>query len=323
MEKNNLYRWSNPDTILLATNLRDAPHLLPHAIAQARQNNAKVLLVHVIEPAYLRTNPAEGPPFVLPGPTVRSVQVRLNRIVKHFQQKGILCEPITLQGMPKEEIAALIRQREVDRVIVGTRSAEAMDRIILGSVAEDLLHEVDVPTCIIGPHVRPQVWPDHKPASILLATSLHHKNRQSALLALEIANLYQSHLTLLHVMTARSANRKELSWLHESRKEELFGLITLESKLWSSPGIAIREGDVAEEILAEAANVSADLIVLGTTAASKVSRLLAGGVVHRVIAQAKAPVITLREEHEALKGDVQKRIAADWRAAGLQVSRGF
>lgn len=54
------YRWASPDTILVATNLHDGPHLVPHAIAQAKLSRAKVLLVNVIEPSYLRTNPAEG-----------------------------------------------------------------------------------------------------------------------------------------------------------------------------------------------------------------------------------------------------------------------
>lgn len=94
MDKAFLHRWGNPDTILLATNLQDAPHLVPHAIAQAKLSGSKILLVHVIEPEYLRTNPAQGLPFVIPGPAMRAVQTKLNRIVKQFQQEGILCEPM-------------------------------------------------------------------------------------------------------------------------------------------------------------------------------------------------------------------------------------
>jgi nucleotide-binding universal stress UspA family protein len=301
MDKAVLHRWGIPDTILLATNLHDAPHLVPHAIAQAKHSRAKILLVHVIEPEYFRTNPAQGIPFVIPGPTVRAVQRQLNQIVKQFQQEGILCEPIILKGMAGEEIPALVKQRVADRVIVGTRSAEAIGRILLGSIAEDLLHEVDVPVFVIGPYVRPQVRPDQEPVSILFATSFHHKSQHSAQLALEIANLHQARLTLLHVLPSGSSSAKESQRLHKQRAEELLSLITEETKLWSSPSIAILEGDPATEILAEATRLSADLIVLGSTGASKTARLLAAGVVHRVIAQAKAPVITLRQEQELSK----------------------
>jgi nucleotide-binding universal stress UspA family protein len=165
MKSNLIHRWGNPDTILLATNLLDTPHLLPHAIVQAKLSQAKVLLAHVVEPSYLRTNPPDGPPFVMPGPTVRSVQSELNRIVKQFQWEGILCEPIVLKGLSNEQIAALVLEREVDRVIVGTRSAETLDRILLGSVADDLPHQLDVPVCVVGPRVRPQVTSDQEPAT--------------------------------------------------------------------------------------------------------------------------------------------------------------
>jgi nucleotide-binding universal stress UspA family protein len=161
-------------------------------------------------------------------------------------------------------------------------------------VAEDLLHQVDVPVCIVGPHVRPQVRPDQEPASILFATSFNRNSREGAQLALEIANLHQARLTLLHVLP----NGQEYEEFYKQREDQLFNLITEEAELWSSPGIAIRAGDPATEILAEATKLSADLIVLGTTGASKTERLLAAGVVHRVIAQAKARVITLRQEQE-------------------------
>jgi nucleotide-binding universal stress UspA family protein len=310
MDKAVLHRWGSPDVILLATNLQDAPHLAPHAIAQAKLSGAKILLVHVIEPEYLRTSPAQGLPFVIPGPGMRAVQATLNRIVKQFQGERILCEPIVLKGIAGEEISALVKERGVDRVIAGTRSAEAIGRILLGSIAEDLLHETNVPVCIIGAHVRPQVRPDQEPTSIIFATSFHHKSQQSAQLALEIANLHQAHLTLLHVMPSGSSSGREYQRLHEQRTKELLNLITEETNLWASPSVAIREGDPAAEILAEATKLSADLIVLGTTGASKTARLLAAGVVHRVIAQAKAPVITLRQEQDVSKEHEHERTAA-------------
>ena len=291
-----LRRWSEPDTILLATNLEDAPHLVSHVIAQAKCSDATVLLVHVIEPTPIKADPLNGQPFVLPGPIVRSAQMNLNRIVKQFQQEGILCESIILEGTPGNQISSLVKERNVDRVVVGTRSPETIERLLLGSVAESLLHEVDVPVCVIGPHVRPQVHPDSEPKSILFATSLHRKSQDSAQLALAIANLHQARLTLLHVITPEHSDKKKHQQLCEQRKGDLVRLITEETKIWSSPSIAIREGNPATEILVEASQMHADLIILGTTGASKAERLLAAGVVYHVITMSKAPVITLRQE---------------------------
>ena len=179
-----LHRWASPQTILVATNLYDSLHVMPHAINQAKCSGAKVLLVHVIQPAYLRTNPAGGLPFLMPGPALLSVQGELNQIAELFQHEAVVCEPLALRGEFGEVIPTLVREQEIDRVIVGTRSAEALDRILLGSVAEDLLHQLDVPVCVVGPHVCPQILPDRKPASILVASSLHFKSQTSVRFAL-------------------------------------------------------------------------------------------------------------------------------------------
>ncbi len=201
MDDATLHRWGKPDTILVATNLLDAPHIGPHVIAQARLSGAKVLLVHVIQPSYLPMNPTEAIPFVLPSPTLRSVQGRLNKIVKELQYEGVPCEPIVLKGLHGEQIPALIDERRVDRVIVGTRGAAALDRILLGAVADDLSHQVDVPVCVVGPHVRPQASSNRKPTSILVATSFRSQRPPSVQLAVELAALYHAHLTWLHVVS--------------------------------------------------------------------------------------------------------------------------
>ncbi len=305
MEKALVHRWGNPDTILVATNLRDVAHLVPHAIAQAKLSAAKVLLVHVIEPTYLLASPPEGIPFVLPNPSLRDVQTRLRGLSKQFQREGVLCEPVVLKGLPREQLPALIKERNIDRVIVGTRSGGAIDRMLLGSVAEDLLHEVDVPVCVLGPHVRPQVRPDQEPSAILFATSFHHGVHQSAKLALELASLYQSRLVLLHVIPTEYASEEEHRQMRTLREEQLSGVLTRESKLWCTPFIAVREGDPAKMILSEANAVRADLIVLGATGATRGARLLGAGVVHQVIAEARVPVITLRQEQEAPELGVQ------------------
>lgn len=184
----------------------------------------------------------------------------------------------------------------MDRVIVGTRSAEGLDRILLGSVADDLLHQLDVPVCVIGPRVRPQVRSGWKPAWVLFATSFHHESHQSVELALELTNLYQCHLTMLHVVSTKEAVESQRQKSRKQREEELLTLIRGEAKCWSCLTIKVREGDPATEILAEATKLPADLIILGATGASRSSRLLAAGVVHRVVAEAKAPVVTVRQE---------------------------
>lgn len=310
MMTNKAHRWGSPDTILLATNLADAPHLVPHAIAQAKLSGAKVLLVHVIKPPYLQTNLAEGLPFVLPGPTLRSAKATMNRLVKQFQQEGVLCEPIAMRGLPVEQILALLTTRDVDRVIVGTRSAGPLERVLSGSVAEELLHVLPMPVCVIGPHVRPPAGQDRAPGSVLFAASLGAGSMESAKLAFELAELNQAHLTLLHVVDMKGPDGDLATAARKAAADQLSDLVTEEVRLWCTPAVTVREGEPSQQILAEARDLPADLIVLGATTASALSRLLATGVVHRVIAEARCPVYVLRQ-----LAAVQSDVAAEHRAS--------
>ena len=295
-----LHRWSKPDTILVATNLLDAPHIRPHVIAQARLSGAKVLLVHVIQPS-LSMNLTDGPHFVLPSPTLRSVQGRLNEIVKELQYEDILCEPIVLKGSPGEQIPALIHERRVDRVIVGTRGAEALGRILLGSVADDLLHHVDVPVCVVGPRVRSQVFANRKPTSILVATSFRSQRPPSVQLAVEFAALYHAHLTLLHVVSEEHTSEERCQRLRKQAHDELATLIAERGDVQVRVTVRIRGGTPSERITAFGSKIQAEFIVLGASAASRASRLLAAGVVHRVIAEAGVPVMTLLRDRDTME----------------------
>ena len=58
--------------------------------------------------------------------------------------------------------------------------------------------------------------------------------------------------------------------------------------------VRIRSGAPSERIAAFESKVQAELILLGASAASRASRLMARGVVHRVIGEAGVPVMTVR-----------------------------
>ena len=64
--------------------------------------------------------------------------MELDETVREFLHGGILCEPIILGGHPTEQIALLAKSRRVDRVIVGTRYASGIARLVEPSVAEEL-----------------------------------------------------------------------------------------------------------------------------------------------------------------------------------------
>jgi nucleotide-binding universal stress UspA family protein len=306
MALNLIVRWSTPGVILVATNLLEGHTLLLHAIYQAKLTRAKVLLVHVVRPSCLRPDVSHEAPSFLPSSAVRTVRAKLDEIVKEFQREGIPCEPIVLAGPPAEQIRRVVKSRSVDRVIVATRYASGIARLVEPSVAEELVTTLDVPVCIIGRRTHPGPACSTPLGRVLLATSLHSRSPMLARFASTLAESNHSPLTLLHVLdtSGMSDQQKELAQVVAYGK--LSGLLPTEARHRHEPILLIREGDPATIILDEAGSFPQDVVVLGAPKPSMVSRILTNSVAHRVVVESQSPVITINSANVNAAGEAHE-----------------
>jgi nucleotide-binding universal stress UspA family protein len=298
MKQSAVVRWSSPELILVATNLLEGQSLLLHAIFQARLTKAKVLLVHVIPPSYLKRDLHDGAPCFLPGPAVRAIKASLDEATRQFQQAGVLCEPIVLTGSPAEEISLLVKLRSVDRVIVGTRYASGVARLVEPSVAEELITTLEVPVCIIGRRTHPRTGCGVSLGNVLLAASLHSPRPLLASFASTLAEMNNARLTLLHVLDPNGMDEQQRMMARFVARQKLSAMVPNGARHRCPPEFVVREGDPATVILHEAGYFSQDVLVLGS-ASSMAPRLLTDSVVRRVIVESQCPVITLRSNRSS------------------------
>ena len=209
MTQRPIVRWSSPRVILVATNFLEGQSLLLNAIYQAKLSNARVLLVHVIPHPYLKADVQKCAPSFLPAPAVRAIKSKLDDMAKEFRSGGVLCEPIILTGFPAEQISLIVRLRSVDRVIVGTRYASGVARLVEPSVAEELIATLEPPVCVIGRRAHARQAYGTSLGNVLLATSLHSQHSLSADFASTLAELNESRLTLLHVLDTKGMGEQE------------------------------------------------------------------------------------------------------------------
>jgi len=287
-------RWSSPEVILVATDLLEGYSLTLHAIYQAKLSKAKVLLVHVIPPSNMGAGADFGLPFVLPSPTERIVKEKLDEMVKEFQREGILCEPIILKGFPAQQIPLLVKSRSVDRVIVATRGATGVARLVQGSVAEELIAALNVPLCVVGRRAHPGAACGTPLGRILLATSFHPGSSQLAVFASTLAEVNHSHLTLLHVLETPSVSEQERELTRMVARQRLAGMVPKEARQMQRPDFLVSEGDPATIILDEVASRKEELVILGSPRPSLASWVRGTSVVHRVVVEAHCPVIAFR-----------------------------
>jgi len=297
-------RWTHPAAILVATDLSDLDRLMPFALEQAIDSGARLILLHILSPSASMSVDALGMPYYEPASGTEFAEKTLEPWCQLARRRSIACDALVREGRAAQQVAAVARQFQADRVLLGTRSRSKLGKLLLGSVAEQVLRSVNLPVITVGPEAHLQVGRDNEERTVLHATTLREASRPSAALACQIAASQGAKLVLLHVLppTEEWASQKpgrsgqpaslDTAALHELQ------LLAAET---SSACDAIVEphvvhGDPSIEILAAASERNADLIVLGARHRSIFEDFTRDRTVYRVLAHARCPVLTLREQ---------------------------
>lgn len=119
--------------------------------------------------------------------------------------------------------------------------------------------------------------------------------------ALFFARTFGAKLCLVHVDDAASMEVPGASGLEEDRRDRMHGELDALAARHADEGVEIEvellHGDPADAIVAHAAVVDADLIVLGTHGRTGLARVLLGSVAERVVRHSPTPVVTVRSAH--------------------------
>ncbi len=75
----------------------------------------------------------------------------LKQTAKLFEEKGILVSTTMIVGSPATEMLKYIEKQKVDLVVMSTHGRTGLGQWILGSVANKILHSVEIPLLIVRP----------------------------------------------------------------------------------------------------------------------------------------------------------------------------
>ena len=298
------HRWSKPASILVATDLGDIDRLFPIALEQARDSRARLFILHVLTATNSVVVDPGGLPYYNPTEAIDYAEKFLASYCAEARQASVQCEVLVREGAASQQILSVVRQRQIDRILLGTRSRGKWGKLLLGSVAEQVLRSVPVPVLTLGPEAHTGDAAVDSPMTILHATSLSKASHASAALACEIARTSRARLLMMHVLApSRSGVVPQETILRADRA--LAELIPADLACQCSCATRIAKGNVAIEILAEASKSKAGLIILGAAHSSPINALAREGTVYRVLAHAHCPVLTLREPDIATENKSQ------------------
>src|ERR1700741_572820 len=241
---------------------------LPFALAIARGYGATIHALHVLTPA----------PYAYVGPDTiplaieaqeESAKLEMQRV--DAQLTGVPHDVNVVHGLGVWPIVEQqIADQQADMIVLGTHGRTGAQRLLLGSVAEEILRQARIPVMTIGPEVP---WAVHNGARfhrVLFATDFTPESLAATPYALSFAQENQAGLTLLRVVRLRDpeVERHPVGPSVANIMHELHELVPRDAELWCRPETVVEFGEPSERILHVAAERRADLIVLGVRSAA-------------------------------------------------------
>lgn len=296
--------------VLFATDFSTSSEAaLPYAAAICRHFGSTLHLVHVVSEASLLLMTG-GVDYISMGTIYEDAHTeakeKLDEIAGRLE--GIPQRTYVRHGQVWRNLNGIIEDNQIDMIVLGTHGRTGLGKLLLGSVAEDILRHASCPVLTVGPRVSgraklpayPKCGHDVAPLEleleqIVVATDFASSAERIAARAVKLAEEFRARLTLLHVMEDYAQLGTRPGPIEEGTRR-LQALIPADAALQYPAETVLEFGSPAERILKVAAEREADMIVLGARSARDVgSTHLPWSSAHYVIAQAHCPVLTIRE----------------------------
>lgn len=302
-----LEKWIHPAVILVATDLSDLDRLMPFALQQAHDTGARLVLLNVLTAGTGIALDAAGILDFDSSSAVEYATSTLKPWCDLARAQELTCTAAVREGNAAHQILASLVTLQADRLILGTRSRSKMSKLLLGSVAEQVLRSANLPVITVGPEAYLTELCSGQIRVVLHAAELKETSSSSAALACQIAASQRAKLVLLHVRPPIDARQPQGQSIdYDSTAKEDLRVLAAKSLLIAEAGAThaascvpveteIVHGHPSIEILAASVEQHASLIVLGNTLRPALQTLTRDRTIYRVVAHARCPVLTLRD----------------------------
>lgn len=281
--------------ILMATDFSPVSNrALDYAISLARRYDSHIYLTHVISP--------DAYPLAAPEVTVGLVETQRRTAENKIQEmlfsgrlNNLPYDILIEEGALWPAIEKVIEKQNVDLVVVGTHGIGAVQKLVIGSGAEQIFRQCTRPVLTVGPGVDGGKPPEVVFKHILFATDFGLGCEQEAAYAFSLGQEHDATVTLLHVVRHLDDYSEDgLTLKRESIKNQLQELVPGGAEAWCKTEFRMAVGDPAAEILHFAEETSADLIIMGAKPRGGLAGHVPGTTAYKVVSNSHCPVLTMR-----------------------------
>lgn len=281
--------------------------LLVHALTIGRHFSAHITLFHVVsvfddDPYNPQQEFPEVPEYYQH--LEKRADEELEKALAQHDHQDLSISRIVCRGFSAaEEILTFAAEHAIDLIIMGTHGRKAIAHLLLGSVAEKVIHYAPCP--VLTAHVRvdgsvSSSRHDH----ILVPIDFSEQSQKALQFAADFVPK-DGTIDLLHVVEDTihpayySSEGETIFELMPNLREKSLSMLNkiaeeLQEKIPQKVQRTVVEGHIHQEIIAFAQTREINLIIMGTHGMNAISRILIGSQANRVIRNASCPVITLK-----------------------------
>ncbi|MGA2428418.1 MAG: universal stress protein [Candidatus Acidiferrum sp.] len=274
--------------IMVATDFSPtSDRALEYALSLARRHGSRVYLAHVIT-----VDPMTAPELMDSSEEKQRLRAKtaFEDIAASGRVLGVPVEVLTENGSIWPTLEALVEKYEIELLIVGTHGVGAVQKVLIGSTAEQIFRKARVPVLTVGPRADEEPFYEMELKSILFATDFGPGVDREAAYAFFLAQEHRSRLTLLHVTHGRNpVGEREM----EAIKEEMQELIPA-GDLHCLPTFRVANGHPVEEILKASQEVRANLVIIGAKQRKGLAGHVPASTAYKIVCGARCPVLTIR-----------------------------
>jgi nucleotide-binding universal stress UspA family protein len=278
---------------------------VPFASALARARPSRLVLVRAtfwLDPA-VASHPESHVLAVAQERTDRNAaREALSQVQTTLRDDGLDTETVVLGGPPAQVILEAAANYRADLIVMTTHGESGFQRLMFGSVAEDVLRRAPMPVLLV-PRTGTASWPASQPPSVLIlldgsdlaervlapagavAAALGARIRLLRILEPPPVSTY-AHMPNLAVSLRNQERDLDRQYLDGLRARLPDGLASVETQavLRHAPASAIHRIAVAEQF---------DLVALASHGRGGLSRLLLGSVAAELVQGATTPLLII------------------------------
>jgi len=259
------------------------------AIMLAKVFDSRIFLLHVTPDNNVS---AELEEFLM-----ESINDRFNELRSRIEKEKIsVGHIITEKGVPFERIIQMARTTNANVIVVGSGSKKEGDVFKLGTTVEKLMRKNQVPLWVVkNEGMRPI-------GKILCPVDFSDASRRALTNAITLAKHFDAELTILNVFTPFRISSPRLKVDHEAEnmrlrkmQEKQYHAFLGQFDLGSvRAGQLFVDGEPHVEILNTVREKGIDLLLMGTTGKTGLSRILMGSVTEKVTRELPCSFITTK-----------------------------